>query len=144
MWWQRWGLTINYYFYPSLLNYSDQQSRTITDRLTTTGAAQSYNISPRCCTIFHNDRSARRPQYTAILECPLIHNCGTVPSPHILILHILKRVLCSRVPAATGSNTAHNNPIMLPPPPARHQHKYNRNRNNPKMLPQTIIAMCYH
>ena len=52
------------------------------------------------------------------LDIQLIHNCGPVPSPHILILHILKRILCSRVPAATGSNTTHNNPIMLPPPPA--------------------------
>ena len=121
-WWQRWGLTINYYFYPSLLNYSDQQSRTITDRLTTTGAAQSYNISPRCCTIFHNYRSALNiQQYCHHLSVPwytIVHNCGPVPSPHILILHILKRIFCSRVPAATGSNTTHNNPIMLPPPPA--------------------------
>ena len=93
------------------------ESRTITDRLTTTGAAQSYNISPRCCTIFHNYRSARRPQYTRV-SLDIVHNCGTVPSPHILILHILKRIFCSRVPAATGSNTTHNNPIMLPPPPA--------------------------
>ena len=52
------------------------------------------------------------------LDIQLIHNCGPVPSPHILILHILKRIFCSRVPAATGSNTTHNNPIMLPPPPA--------------------------
>ena len=163
-WWQLYSWLTMQLNNPTLDRLSYTRSTIL--RYYWSSTPQSYNITP--CTVLSftiaallaANRQYYYPQNTLLPPSiytttatdtralpAIVHNYGplTALSKTILWYPLLSYTQLSNTLFHQLSYIhSHNNPIMPPPLAFCHQHKYNRNRNNPIiMLPPTNIARCW-